>query len=582
MADIIGQETWTADGIDYVIKVTEPGATVTENAIKIISPVTLRRGDPNADPLTPILVSSIQFSISDTGRLFSDALDGKQQGDIVLEFTEDGNTLFKGYVVPEYERDLIYQGNPQITIQAFDGIAGLKGVSYDQVGAQTVREQLYNISNQIGLGLQLNSVFGWEHTGADAGTGDVDKLRLCVEQLLNGKEDASYHDVLTLFCEFYTAQFFQEDGEWWFMQREERGGTLTNYPTNSSGASLTTETSVDLSFAVTNSTIHRASSFYSKHPAVARVVSKHIYPSYLLKNATWEDGNKYWDNNSQDEASSRGRKITGNNGYLRQTVGETFIEIPASSLDQLTINFDAWIKVALGATGTHSVDYLEIKAVLSDGTTYYRTTGGAWSGTQQYVSTSFDFGTFSGSERQVTTTITTPDLPGGPVQMTITLFFQKDASGSAADLEYIDIGPLTVRHVKPDEADDVFRAEEFVVTEETGNPGGNQEQTFYIGDTDNNTFFGPGVFEFYDGSDWLPTYSWAPSAYRIHEKRALSIIGQIGQRLDAYEFSHKWGEDPKLYNALTYDSKTLIPVYIEKEYARNAKTAARTKSLRLL
>ena len=76
MADIIGQETWTAKGKDYVIKVTEPGATVTENAISIISPVRLRKGKPNSSPLEPILASQLEFTIRDNNKLFRTALEG--------------------------------------------------------------------------------------------------------------------------------------------------------------------------------------------------------------------------------------------------------------------------------------------------------------------------------------------------------------------------------------------------------------------------------------------------------------------------------------------------------------------------
>ena len=140
MADIIGQESWSADGKAYVIKVTEPGATVTENAISIISDVRLRQGKPSSDPLTPILASQIEFTIRDTSKLFQEAISGKEIGDIVLEFTEDGSTLFKGYVIPEYQRSLAWKSSPEYRVSAYDGISGLKGFTWDIVGEKTHRQ----------------------------------------------------------------------------------------------------------------------------------------------------------------------------------------------------------------------------------------------------------------------------------------------------------------------------------------------------------------------------------------------------------------------------------------------------------
>lgn len=585
MADIIGQETWSANGKSYVIKVTEPGATVTENAISIVSPVMLRKGDPNAGPLQPILASQLSFTIRDNSKLFQAAITDKELGDIVLEFTEDGNTLFKGFVIPEYQRNLIYETNPTYNVSAYDGINGLQGITYDQVGTQTVREQLYNISNKIGLSLQLNSFFDWEATGADSSTDDVDKLRICVEQLLSD-EGATYYDMLELLCEFYTAQFFQEDGEWYFMQRHLRGATMTNYPTNSAGGSLTDETA-NFIFNVSNSTLHRRDSFFDKYPASSRVVSKHVYPNYLIKNPDWVEGNKYWDNNNQDEANGTNRRITGNDGYLRQVIGTTFI-ISDSPNDRLGFDFSVSINVASG-TGTHDVDYCKVTAKAPDGSVWYLTGASAWQATTEtYISRSIDFGTFSGGTDTFLASFVTPIMPDEPIQITIELFFDKDASGSAVDLNYIEFGPINMIHIKPDEADDVFRATEYSVTEETGKLGDSIEDTYRIGDTDNSTFYGVGVFEYYDGSSWLPTQTWAPDSVPIHKKRTDQIKDQVDERLEVYDFSHAFGEDPKLYNTFSYNpdslatGKAYVPTFIEKEYTKNGKVKAISSSRELL
>ena len=76
------------------------------------------------------------------------------------------------------------------------------------------------------------------------------------------------------------------------------------------------------------------------------------------------------------------------------------------------------------------------------------------------------------------------------MRITLTLRLDKSATGNPAHINHVEFGPIKAQHLKPDEIDDVFRATEFKVTEETGRPGGDLEEELSIGDTDRNTFFG--------------------------------------------------------------------------------------------
>ena len=583
MADIIGQETWTADGKDYVIKVTEPGATVTENAISIISPVRHRKGKLSNGPLEPILASQLDFTIRDNTKLFRTAIDGKEIGDIVLEFTEDGNTLFKGFVIPEFQRSLAWKSNPEYKISAYDGINGLKGFTWDVTGEKTLRSMIFEICDKIGLSLVYNILFDWEHDSKHVSTSHIDALRNRAEHLLN--EGGTYYDALKMLCEFFNAQFFQAGGEWYFMQRHMRDGTsMTNYP--STGG---TET-VDYLFNITDSDLHRSSTFFSYHPANARIVSKHTYPSYLLKNADWSEGNKYWDNFGGVAGSNANRRRLESDGdYLIQTIGETFIDADGTE-DRLAVTFTVYVSIDGAATGTHSLDYCELKAEATDGTTYYITSASAWQlSTQTYRSQSIDFGTNSGTTFSFVVSFTTPIVPLEPMKLTLKLYGDKSATGNASDINWIEFSEIKVVHLRPDEVDDVLRAEELVVTEETGKAGENLEEEFQIGDTDDNTFYGPGVWEYTtDGTTWLPTQEWEPDSNGIHAKRADNIKTQTQAKQEFYEFKHKFGDRPDLHNTLTYESgtditrKIYIPTFLENIYERNAKVASRTAAIEQL
>ena len=149
--------------------------------------------------------------------------------------------------------------------------------------------------------------------------------------------------------------------------------------------------------------------FFSYYSANARIVSRHKYPSYLLRNADWTEGNKYWDAfGGVDGTNANRRRLEGDGDYLIQTIGETFIDADGTE-DRLALTFTVYVKIDGAATGTHTLDYLEVKAEATDGTTYYLTTANAWQlSTQTYKGQSIDFGTNSGTTYSFVASFTTP------------------------------------------------------------------------------------------------------------------------------------------------------------------------------
>ena len=440
-----------------------------------------------------------------------------------------------------------------------------------------------NARIRSGLELTLNTFFETKHSGADSGTDAPDALRIRAEQLL--EEGSTYYDVLQMLCRFWGANFFQAGGQWYFMERKERDGTsMTNYPTNSAGTAQS-NSSEDLNFTVSGSDLHRRTTFFSYHEATARFQSTFNYPNYLLKNVDWSEGNKYWDNNGSDAAGSAGyRRITINNGYLTQTVGTTFIDSD-TLFDKAYFGFNVQISFSASAPGgSVSVAYCEIKAIHDDGTVNYLNSSFAWTSSQTYITQTV---TATASTVQTfNATINTAKVPFTPARFVLTLYFDKDATGSLADIDYVEFGEITIQHLKPDTEDDVFRPEEYSTTDTSGNLGSNLEEEFVIGDTATK-YNGIGIFEYYDGTDWLPTNDWNGSGQTIHELRVANLKTQLESRMESYEFSHKYGDSPELYNSIVYNAgvspaNVFTPVFIEKLYRRNAKVKSRSVGIQQL
>ena len=586
MADIIGQETWTADGKSYVIKVTEPGATVTENAISIISPIRLRGGDPNYDPLEPILETQLEFTIRDTSNNFRTAIAGKQVGDIVLEFTEDGTTIFKGYVVPEFRRRLIYQSNPTYQVSAFDGVSLLKGFFYEQAGFQTVRDQIYNISDKVGLSLTLNQIFETKELVAKAATEAPDAMRFRVENL---QEEGSYYDALTTLCEYYNAQFFQSGGEWWFMQRLERGADVTKRPTNSAGTAQTAVTA-DLIYDLTNDKAHREKTFFFDLPPKSRIESTHVIEEYLLRNSCFNEGSRHWAPESGTLSSGKW-EISTHADYIEQELGTTFRKIDGT-LEYIKFEVEFEIDVNASASGTGVIRWAEVFAEDESGNKRWLDNDSTWSSSQVWLEyggvdlTANAGGTVSITDANEASLVFSHDV------MRVTLRLPHyDGSEAANPNQIIDAtryDSVRVAVNRPDPDDDVLRSESITYTQETGEIGEEIKHSFSIGDA-NDVYMAPGIIEYYAITDaWVPSNSWSVSGRTFHEDRIIDRHDQVDERLEALEVSHKYGEDVSLHNAIGYDytggtsAVVYVPTFVEKIYERNAKVKVRTSSIELL
>ena len=366
---------------------------------------------------------------------------------------------------------------------------------------------------------------------------------------------------------------------------------MTNYPTSSAGSSLTSAT-VDYNTTLTGADLHRSRTFFSYDPAVARFGSTHKYPGYLLKKRRLERRQQALGSVLEVlmEPATQGEGLRAMADYLRQTLGSTFL-ISDGSFDQCAFTFTVYVDIAGSATGTHSLDYCEVKAEDPDGNVYYLTSASAWqASTQVYRSQSIDFGTNSGSPFSFVASFTTPVMPQTPMRLTLTLYCDKSATGSASDINWIEFSEIKATHLKPDEEDDVFRPEEVVTTNTTGNHGDNLEQEFLVGDTDAEKFYGPGVWEYLvsTGPDvWLPTQDWDGSGQSVHELRVANIKQQLESRQETYEFSHKWGDRVNLHNTLSYSASddvagVYVPVFVEQIYDRNASVYTRSSAVQQL
>lgn len=582
------KETWTINSVVHTIEIHEVGVTHTTLDLDIISDVRVIKGDAGYDHFEPILESQIMFMIRDSSKTVRAFFAGKKIGDLKLTFTVGSTVEFVGFVVPEFQRYRQYLSNPSMSIRAFDGIAGLKGFSYDQGGAQTVRDQLFNIFNKIGLTLASQNYFEWKHNGADVSTEPPDALRVRVENLIKG--GGSYYDALETIARFYNAQAFQRQGEWFFMQRALRGATMTNRPTTSAGAGGTA-VSVDHRFLVLNLAAHREETYFFERPALARVISRHSYDEYKLRNGDFTQGLSFWENSGGSIVAGDKWEGDADGSYVQQEIGLTFqiTKSDPNGRDRVTVHVTFEVDVDAAATGTGTLSYAEVIATEQDGTQHWMTTSQTWSATQVYLTQGgLDLDANAGSTVTYTDVVyQSGTMPAEPLKISVKLIHFEDPGVGSPYINKTRFVEAWIVHLKPDDDVDIFRPEEEVVTLETAELGDEREDEFIIGDS-NADHMSPGVLEYYDGTDWLVTQDWDGAGETIHAKRAQDIVDQTDFRLKTIDVSHKYGEDVDLHNALVFDddgdeTADVYPlIFVEKNFRRNGKIHCKSTAVQLL
>lgn len=595
-SEIIATVDWTAGGYDYTLDVEEIGGSADSNDLSIISPITVRRGDPNYGPLEPVLESVVSFRLRDAALYLRGQFASAGPNKHLINIARDSDTFFRGYIDTRFQSYLAWKDNPEFEVTAFDGLALLDGFPWLRAGDETLREQLFAILDLTGLDLPINIVMPWKHDGADSSTEPPDALRWRSEDWLD--EDSTYGDALRALCSAFDAQCFQRLGEWWFVQRAERGASMTVYPTDNTGAADTAYT-YDPDYTATDAVLLRDVTEVIEYPITSLVTIKQRWIDRGLRNGGFELLNsRYWEDGGTGAlaTASGGWTMDTNGDYVEQEVGHTLMAV-SGTRDKLVVHLDFSMEVDASASGTGTVgnaflDYLEIKLIEADGTVLYDdgVTGGsnAWTGTPTYVQYPFLLAASAGTTVSETDLKwTTPVVPSSPCKIIVKFIFQSNPNSDGDYINSFTINRAWVYHARPDAEDDIERPAAFTYAQGNTLGGDHLEQEFILGDM-YDRHITPGVMQYYDGADWQFTTDWNGSGQKFHQKRLADIVAQVSDRVPGYVFGHLWGEDVDALSSVSYDPDgdgqraVFLPVFEERIIHLVGKHSVRTAAYQLL
>jgi hypothetical protein len=562
---VIASASWTADGFDYVLDLEEEGATPDTNDITIISPIVMRCGDENGEPLPGVRVRTLSMRIRDEALFIQGRITAEGGNKHYLHLTRDGDTLFWGHVDNRFQSYLSWHTNPEMELSAFDGLELLDGIPWLQSGDKTLRATLYAALS--GLGLPINIVMPWKHDGADASTEPPDALRWRSEDWLG--DNSTYLDALRELCGAFNADCFQRGGEWWFVQRSSRGDVLTVYPTDTSGTAGTA-TTYDPVYVATNETLLRERTSVIEHAPTSLVTIRQEWVDRGLRNGGFELLNaRFWKLGGTGGflASPAGGWTMDTSGeYIEQEVGHTLMALSATR-DKLVVHLDFSFVIDSSASGTATVgnafmDYLEVQLTEADGTILYDDGAGSWTGTQTYIQYPFLLASLAGTTvEEADLTHTTPVPPSSPCKIRVRFIFQSNPNSDGDYINSLTVNRAWVGHARPDKQDDIDRPDGFTYVQGNTLGGEHLEQDFILGDMYDRHLV-PGVMQYYDGADWQFTTDWDGLGQKFHKKRLTDLTDQLSARLPGYSFGHVWGEEVDILSTIEYNPGNVEPWYV--------------------
>ena len=235
--------SFTDEGASWDVELALDGGTSATNTTPVTDLVR-RVGDPQLNPLEPILKASLDLSLFDKGRVVSSRIRNNAMSDIQVTVKRDGTIWHRGILQSVNGGDVIRYDNPGLQLTFDDGTGRLQG----QGANDSKADLLQTVDSALGVSgsdLPVRVALAFNDTKQDLTIPRAQGQQIVGEQVL---DDGKIFESLERVLRYYNLQMFQEDGKWRCLQRsyrdsgqsyewaEQDGATVTNgarNPTNS-------------------------------------------------------------------------------------------------------------------------------------------------------------------------------------------------------------------------------------------------------------------------------------------------------------------------------------------------------------
>ena len=209
--------SFTDEGASWDVELGLDGGTSTTNTTPVTDLVR-RVGDPQLNPLEPILKASLDVSLFDKGRVVSSRIRNNAMSDIQVTVKRDGTIWHRGILQSVNGGDVIRYDNPGLQLTFDDGTSQLqsKGASDSKADLLQTVDSALGVS---GSDLPVRVALAFNDTKQDLTIPRAQGQQIVGEQVL---DDGTIFEALERVLRYYNLQMFQEGGKWRCLQRSYR------------------------------------------------------------------------------------------------------------------------------------------------------------------------------------------------------------------------------------------------------------------------------------------------------------------------------------------------------------------------
>lgn len=523
-------------------------------------------------PFITHLRGEIQLQLLDESNYFRDKFKSFIPGKYYIK-VDDGDRVQYAMPVANFISSKFWKSTSRRTFIFSDGIKSLQVQENTYSGYHQLGDLLYDLVNDVDFPeLPLNIVMNYTPVGA-TGQSDIlpQQIQVLPEDFIRKYENATKHDLLIEVLKYFGFQIWQENGEWWIVQRDIRDNNPTVYKrilsvwsTNSLNPTINIARK-DLREEETEDGELEPVSRYTRSIQQPPYEFETLDPIFAIQN--WTSGNPdHWlgTGDVRLDADSFGMIFEDVNPVRSQLISRI---VKINDVIKIKIDADYTLRDDL-TEGVYNWGILKIHAIdLSNtATDYWLTKAGTWSATEVTIGDQLgvlDPPSYTESKSlDLDLEVEMPTEFEGVIEITLEL---------TGDDVFVASDPIKYNEVNVYEGALTPAVNRLEVVAALNNPQITNEEEATVSTTDTYlTSYRPSI-KYYDGSDWQRVTDWdsVESSYQsIHLLVAENYLSQRSDYLRLYTLQVNNSLNLSLIDLITisefHNDIDFIPFYIQR------------------
>lgn len=520
------------------------------------------------DPFSTHLRGELQLKILDQENHFRDRFRLAVPGKFYLKSIQ-GNRTYIGFPVADFIGGKFWKKYNERTFVFSDGITILKSQSNSYTNYIQLGDFIYNILKDIGIELDVNIVMDYQPESASGQSGILpQQIQILPSDFVHNIVNPNKYELFIAVLKHFGFQIWQENNEWWVVQRNIRDNTPSLYKRSSTGWSdlaYPEDIEIKLSDLRSDRTQDIDFELISKYERTIKKRDQEFItldPQFDPSNWTsgepdfWVGSGNVTNLSLPDRLNFDDRSPVRSQELLRILNAGDTINLRLKAEYEL---FDSL------ADGTYNFEIASIEAIaVNAGSSYWLNENGSWSSSfsgigNEVIVSGFGYNTSLNKDLDVNS----DPLPSG-FEGYIKINLQLTGDTGA----FVTIDPIQYEIVKISDVElsDIISEVNYSGRSINSSVGNSKTETVY-GNDELVLSAHPSIL-FFNGSSWERITDWNSRYYQNRELNTIIVSNELRQRSinhNGYQLMIPFYLDIKLSQTIVFEEEPLvkfIPHYI--------------------